>query len=102
MLRWLLLIPFALLFAILAGMVALLVASVASPDIALLIGGGFERLLAALFAQAESGVDPGAGGGGRLRPARPARVGDHGGAGGARGGGRASCSGCAAGCSRAG
>jgi hypothetical protein len=59
MLRWLLLIPFALLFAILAGMVALLIASVASPDIALLIGGGFERLIDALFAQAESGFDPG-------------------------------------------
>ncbi|MGO4670593.1 hypothetical protein AB4Z40_29030 [Bosea sp. 2YAB26] len=40
-------------------MFALLIASVVSPDIALLIGGGFERLLTALFAQAESGFDPG-------------------------------------------
>src|SRR6478736_5500802 len=59
MLRWLLLIPFALLVAMGSGMFALLIASVVSPDIALLIGGGFERLLTALFAQAESGFDPG-------------------------------------------
>lgn len=59
MLRWLLLIPFALLVAMGFGMFALLIASVVSPDIALLIGGGFERLLSALFAQAESGFDPG-------------------------------------------
>lgn len=59
MLRWLLLIPFALLVAIGAGMLALLIASVVSPDIGLLIGGGFERLLWALFDQAEDGFDPG-------------------------------------------
>lgn len=59
MLRWLLLIPFALLVAIACGMVALLVASIVSPDIGLLIGGGFERLIEALFDQAESGFDPG-------------------------------------------
>ncbi|RXT50909.1 hypothetical protein B6S44_22460 [Bosea sp. Tri-44] len=59
MLRWLLLIPFALLFAIGTGLVALMIAGVASPDLGLLIGGGFERLLAALFDQAERGFDPG-------------------------------------------
>jgi hypothetical protein len=59
MLRWLLLIPFALLFAIGAGMLALLVATAASPDLALLLGGGFERLMAAIFDQAASGFDPG-------------------------------------------
>lgn len=59
MLRWLLLIPFAVLVAIAAGMIALLVASIMSPDVGLLIGGGFERLLWALFDQAESGFDPG-------------------------------------------
>lgn len=59
MLRLLLLIPFALLFAIGAGMLALLVASFASPDLGLLIGGGFERLVAALFDLAERGSDPG-------------------------------------------
>lgn len=59
MLRWLLLIPFALLVAMGLGMFALLIASVTSPDIALLIGGGFERLFDALFAQAERGFDPG-------------------------------------------
>lgn len=58
MLRWLLLIPFALLFAIGTGMFALLVAGLASPDLGLLIGGGFERLLAVLFDQAERGFDP--------------------------------------------
>lgn len=59
MLRWLLLIPFALLFAIGSGLVALLVAGVASPDLGLLIGGGFDRLISALFDQAERGFDPG-------------------------------------------
>lgn len=59
MLRWLLLIPFALLVAIGAGMLALLIASVVSPDIGLLIGGGFERLIWALFDQAEDSLDPG-------------------------------------------
>jgi len=59
MLRWFLLIPFALLFAIGTGLVALMIAGVASPDLGLLIGGGFERLLAALFDQAERGFDPG-------------------------------------------
>ena len=59
MLRWLLLIPFALLFAIGAGMFALLIAGVVSPDLGLLIGGGFERLIAALFDMAAQGFDPG-------------------------------------------
>ncbi|CAD5282984.1 conserved membrane hypothetical protein [Bosea sp. 62] len=59
MLRWLLLIPFALLFAIGSGLVALMIAGVASPDLGLLIGGGFDRLLSALFDQAERGFDPG-------------------------------------------
>lgn len=59
MLRWLLLIPFAALVAMGAGMLALLAASVISPDIGLLIGGGFERLVWALFDQAERGFDPG-------------------------------------------
>ncbi|HEV7261315.1 MAG TPA: hypothetical protein VGN82_26285 [Bosea sp. (in: a-proteobacteria)] len=59
MLRWLLLIPFALVIAMAAGLIAMMVASVVSPGIALLIGGGFERLLDALFGLAESGIDPG-------------------------------------------
>lgn len=59
MLRWLLLIPFALMVAMAAGLVAMMVASVVSPGIALLIGGGFERLLDALFGLADIGVDPG-------------------------------------------
>lgn len=59
MLRWLLLIPFALVLAMTVGLVAMMVASVVSPGIALLIGGGFERLLDALFGLAESGIDPG-------------------------------------------
>lgn len=58
MLRWLLLIPFALMVAMAAGLVAMMVASVVSPGIALLIGGGFERLLDALFGLADMGIDP--------------------------------------------
>ncbi len=59
MLRWLLLLPFALLLAITAGLVAMLVASVVSPEFGLLIGGGFERLFAAIMGQFENGYDPG-------------------------------------------
>lgn len=59
MLRWLLLIPFALVMAMAAGLVAMMAASVVSPGIALLIGGGFERLLDALFGLADMGIDPG-------------------------------------------
>ena len=42
MLRWLLLIPFALVMAMTAGLVAMMLASVVSPGLALLIGGGWE------------------------------------------------------------
>lgn len=58
MLRWLLLIPFALLIAIGAGLFALMLASVVSVDVAMMIGGGFDRLLDALFAMAEADIDP--------------------------------------------
>ncbi len=58
MLRWLLLIPFACLVAMGAGLFAMLVASMVSSEVMLLIGGGFERLLDALFGLAESDIDP--------------------------------------------
>lgn len=58
MLRWLLLIPFALLIAIGAGLFVLMLASVVSVDVAMMIGGGFDRLLDALFAMAEADIDP--------------------------------------------
>jgi len=57
-LRWLLLIPFACLVAMGAGLFALAAASVASPAVALAIGGGIERLLDLLFGLADSGIDP--------------------------------------------
>lgn len=57
-LRWLLLVPFACLVAMGAGLFFLTAASVASPAVALLIGGGIERLLDIVFGLAESGVDP--------------------------------------------
>jgi hypothetical protein len=59
MLRWLLLIPFALLVAMGTGLFAMMIASVASPEVSLLIGGGFGRLMDALFGLAEAGQDPG-------------------------------------------
>ncbi|CAH1663175.1 conserved membrane hypothetical protein [Hyphomicrobiales bacterium] len=59
MLRWILLLPFACLVAMGAGLFFLAMASVASPAVALLIGGGIERLLDILFGLAESGIDPG-------------------------------------------
>ena len=58
MLRWILLIPFACFVAMGAGLFFLAMASVASPAVALLIGGGIERLLDILFGLAESGIDP--------------------------------------------
>lgn len=58
MLRWLLLIPFALIVAMGVGLFALLVAGVTSPAIAEMAGGGFLRLLDLLFGLAESGFDP--------------------------------------------
>ncbi|MCO5090548.1 hypothetical protein [Bosea sp. (in: a-proteobacteria)] len=58
MLRWLVLIPFACLVAMGAGLFALAMASVASPALALMIGGGIERLVDILLGFAESGMDP--------------------------------------------
>jgi hypothetical protein len=58
LLRWLLLMPFACLVAMGAGLLALALASIVSPALALLIGGGIERLLDILFGFAESGIDP--------------------------------------------
>ncbi|MCU4182636.1 hypothetical protein [Bosea sp. BH3] len=58
MLRWVLLIPFACLVAMGAALLFLGMASVASPAVALLIGGGIERLVDLLFGLAESGIDP--------------------------------------------
>lgn len=57
-LRWLLLIPFACLVAMGTGLFALMVASVASPAIGLLVGGGLEWLLETILGFAENGVDP--------------------------------------------
>jgi hypothetical protein len=59
MLRILLLIPIALLLAMGAGLFFMMIASVVSAEIALLIGGGFERLMDALFGLADAGIDPG-------------------------------------------
>jgi hypothetical protein len=58
LLRWILLVPFACLVAMGAGLFFLAMASVVSPAVALLIGGGIERLLDILFGLAESGIDP--------------------------------------------
>jgi hypothetical protein len=58
MLRWLLLIPFGLLLAMGAGFFGLLLAGAISPELGLLIGSGFERLVAAIFDALEDGFDP--------------------------------------------
>ncbi|KRE06193.1 hypothetical protein ASE63_24715 [Bosea sp. Root381] len=58
MLRWLLLIPFALVMAMAAGLLAMMIATAVEPTLALLIGGGVERLLDILFGLADSGIDP--------------------------------------------
>jgi hypothetical protein len=58
MLRWLLLIPFALVMAMAAGLVAMMIAAAVEPTLALMIGGGIDRLLDILFGLADSGIDP--------------------------------------------
>ena len=58
LLRWILLIPFACLVAMGAALIFLAMASVASPSVALLIGGGVERLIDLLFGLADRGIDP--------------------------------------------
>jgi hypothetical protein len=58
MLRWLLLIPFGLVMAMAAGLVAMMIAAAAEPTLALMVGGGIERLLDILFGLADSGIDP--------------------------------------------
>ncbi len=58
MLRWLLLIPFACLVAMGMALIFLAMASFASPAVAMLIGGGVERLVDLLFGLADRGIDP--------------------------------------------
>lgn len=58
MLRWLLLIPFAQLMAMAAGLVAMMIAATVEPTLALMIGGGIERLVDMLFGLVDSGIDP--------------------------------------------
>ena len=57
MLRWLLLIPFAVIVAMGTGLIALMIVSVSSPEMARLLGGGFGQLVDALFGLADSGLD---------------------------------------------
>jgi hypothetical protein len=57
-LRWLIVIPFALLLAMGAGMFALMIASVVSPELAQLVGGGMQALFAAVFDELADGHDP--------------------------------------------
>jgi len=57
LLRWLLLIPFAVIVAMGAGLIALMIVSVSSPEMARLLGGGFGQLVDALFGLADSGLD---------------------------------------------
>ncbi len=59
MLRWILLIPFACLVAMGAGLFAMAIAGMMSPEMGLLIGANFARLLDMLFGLADAGVDPG-------------------------------------------
>lgn len=57
-LRWLIVIPFALLLAMGAAMFALMIASVVSPELAQLVGGGIQALFAAVFDELADGYDP--------------------------------------------
>lgn len=57
-LRWLIVIPFALLVALSAGFIAFFVASAVVPELGLLVGAGFQALMASVFDEAMAGSDP--------------------------------------------
>jgi hypothetical protein len=57
LLRWLIVIPFALVMAMTGGMIAFFLASAFVPELGLLIGMGFEALIATLFDDAAAGYD---------------------------------------------
>ncbi len=57
-LRWLIVIPFALMLAMGAAMFAIMIASVVSPELAQLVGGGMHALFAAVFDELADGYDP--------------------------------------------
>jgi hypothetical protein len=57
-LRWLIVIPFALLVAVSVGLIAFFVASAVVPELGLLVGAGFQALVASVFDEAMAGTDP--------------------------------------------
>jgi hypothetical protein len=57
-LRWLIVIPFALLVAISIGLIAFFIASAVVPELGLLVGSGFQALIASVFDEAMAGSDP--------------------------------------------
>jgi hypothetical protein len=58
MLRWIIIIPFALLVAMFVALLGLMVAATLSPDLARLVGGAGESLFRMLWDMAASGDDP--------------------------------------------
>lgn len=58
LLRWLIVIPFALLLAMGAAMFAVMIASVVSPELAQLVGGGMQAFFSAIFDEFAYGDDP--------------------------------------------
>lgn len=57
LLRWLIVIPFALVVAMTGGLIAFFLASSVMPELGVLIGMGFQALMATLFDDAAAGVD---------------------------------------------
>ena len=57
-LRWLIVIPFALLVALSIGLIAFFIASAVVPELGLLVGAGFQALIASVFDEAMAGSDP--------------------------------------------
>lgn len=58
LLRYLVVIPFALLLAVSLGLLAFFIASAIVPELGLLVGAGFQALIASVFDEAMAGYDP--------------------------------------------
>lgn len=58
LLRYLVVVPFALLVAMTVGLIGFFIASAIVPELGLLVGAGFQALIASVFDEAMAGYDP--------------------------------------------
>lgn len=58
LLRWLVVIPFALVAALSFGLIGFFIASAVVPELGLMVGTGFQALITSIFDEAIAGSDP--------------------------------------------